>query len=110
MSQLHATPPTPYDVLYCCPFSLNADRCLQSNDVPRSPPLGIGGGSEATRGNHRQDQAGVSLLAHFAGLRCNSTERDAGFVLHRDKSNDNEACREHYVGHADLPSHDRNPR
>lgn len=75
-----------------------------------APIYGIGGGSEATRGNHRQDQAGVSLLAHFAGLRCNSTERDAGFVLHRDKSNDNEACREHYVGHADLPSHDRNPR
>ena len=73
-------------------------------------PSGVGGGSESTRGNHRQDQAGVSLLAHFAGLRCNGNERDAGFVLHRDKSNDNEACRTHYAGHAALPSHDRNPR
>ena len=38
----------------------------------------------ANRGNHRQDQAALSLLASIAGYRCSESPRDLDFFLHRE--------------------------
>jgi hypothetical protein len=78
-----------------------------------SPVYGEGRGSIATRGNHRQDQAGLTMLAHFANMSCEGDARAAGFTLHSDKVNDNTLCKK-LKSSAGLsgdviPEHDRNP-
>lgn len=77
-----------------------------------APVYGRGRGSVSTRGNHRQDQAALTMLAHFADLSCYGDAQSAGFMLHHDKVNDNKLCRELVAsgGAAKIPAHDRNPR
>jgi hypothetical protein len=43
-----------------------------------------GPGQASHRGNHRQDQAGLTMLAHLNGMPCEDRELDAGFKLHQD--------------------------
>eukprot|EP00040_Diaphanoeca_grandis_P043055 m.266818 g.266818 ORF g.266818 m.266818 type:complete len:437 (-) comp69507_c0_seq1:253-1563(-) len=81
---------------------------LDKRCIAPTYPEGGGRGAISTRGNHRQDQAAISLLAHFAGARCNSTSQDVGFVLHVDKANEGELCNQLYADRQ-LPEHDRNP-
>jgi hypothetical protein len=45
-------------------------------------PLGPGGPSH--RGNHRQDQAALTMLSHLHGMPCVDKELGAGFKLHQD--------------------------
>lgn len=73
-----------------------------------APTYGIGRGSESTRGNHRQDQAALSMLAYMHGLSCSLAVHKVGVSLHHDGTNDSPLCRK-VVGHA-VAEHDRNPR
>ena len=43
-----------------------------------------GPGAESHRGNHRQDQAGLTLISHLNGMPCFDKELSAGFKLHQD--------------------------
>jgi hypothetical protein len=72
-----------------------------------APEYGKGAGSVSTRGNHRQDQAALTMLAHFANMSCEGNVVAAGFVLHHDKVNDNKLCRELQTSGdaADIPAH-----
>mmetsp|Transcript_26662 Transcript_26662/g.80043 ORF Transcript_26662/g.80043 Transcript_26662/m.80043 type:complete len:257 (-) Transcript_26662:125-895(-) len=72
-----------------------------------APVYGQGRGSVSTRGNHRQDQAALTLLAHFANMSCHRAPHTTGVALHHDKVNDNTICRRLRTSGAlpQLPDH-----
>ena len=79
------------------------ERCI-------APHYGVpmhGRGSVSTRGNHRQDQAALSILSYQHGFGCQTKVHELGFQLHTDGTNDNQLCRT-IVGRA-VAEHDRVP-
>lgn len=65
-------------------------------------PLGPGGASH--RGNHRQDQAALTMLSHLTGMPCTDKELRAGFKLHQDNRWTNLSFCETVLGVSAVPS------
>jgi hypothetical protein len=62
-------------------------------------------GSVSNRGNHRQDQAALTMLAALSGFACTVRSIEAGFALHKDEVVDHEQC-EKLLGRS-VPKHHR---
>eukprot|EP00041_Stephanoeca_diplocostata_P017922 m.370502 g.370502 ORF g.370502 m.370502 type:complete len:458 (+) comp20860_c0_seq3:33-1406(+) len=62
-------------------------------------------GSVSTRGNHRQDQAALTMLAIFSNNACSVHPRQLRIHMHKDGVNDNPLCRKIFGENHTLPKH-----